>query len=100
MRRGKQQNVAESYTVRTDRLIVVGVIKSLRITWAERVRRTGEKMNAYKVLVGRPGGRRPLGRSTNNLVDNIEANIKIELKEIIWKNVEWIHLALCRDGLL
>jgi hypothetical protein len=51
-----------------------------------------EKMNAYRLLVGKPEGRRPLGRPRRRWVDNI----KIDLLEIGWGDVDWIGLA--QDG--
>jgi hypothetical protein len=49
----------------------------------------GEKRNAYRILVGKPDGRRPLGRPRRRWVDNI----KIYLGEIRWDGVDWIDLA-------
>jgi hypothetical protein len=53
----------------------------------------GEKRNAYKLLVGKPEGKRPLGRTRRRWVDNI----KIDLLEIGWGGVGWIGLAQDRD---
>jgi hypothetical protein len=53
----------------------------------------GENRNAYRILVGKPEGRRPLGRPIRRWVDNI----KIGLREIGWAGVEWIDLAQDRD---
>jgi hypothetical protein len=44
----------------------------------------GEKRNAFRILVGKPGGKRPLGRPTRRWVDNI----KIDLREIGWDGVD------------
>jgi hypothetical protein len=49
-----------------------------RITWAGYVARIGETRNAYKILVGKPEGKRPLGRPRRRWVDNT----KIDLREI------------------
>jgi hypothetical protein len=49
----------------------------------------GEKRNAYRLLVGKPEGRRPLGRPRHRWVDNI----KMDLGEINWGAVDWIGLA-------
>jgi hypothetical protein len=49
----------------------------------------GEKRNAYRVLMGKQEGKRPLGRPRRRWVDNI----KIYLKEIGWGGKLWIHLA-------
>jgi hypothetical protein len=47
----------------------------------------------YKILVGKPEGSRPLGRSKHKWEDNI----KMDLKEIGWKCRDWIHVAQDRD---
>jgi hypothetical protein len=53
----------------------------------------GEARNAYRILVGKPEGKRPLGRPRRRWVDNI----KMYLKEIGWDGVDWIELAQGRD---
>jgi hypothetical protein len=58
-----------------------------------RVARIRDMQNAYKILVGKPEGKRPHGR----LVCIWEDNIKIDLKERMWEGVDWIHLAQNRD---
>jgi hypothetical protein len=55
----------------------------------------GEKRNAYRILVGRPEGKRLLGRPRCRWVDNI----KIDLREIGWDVVDWIDMTEYRDGL-
>jgi hypothetical protein len=52
-----------------------------------------EIRNAYRILVGRLEGRRPLGRPRGRLVDNI----KMHLREIGWDGIDWIDLAQVRD---
>jgi hypothetical protein len=49
----------------------------------------GEKRNAYRILVGKPEGKRPLGRSRRRLVDNM----KMDLTETEWDGVDWIDVA-------
>jgi hypothetical protein len=49
--------------------------------------------NAYRILVGKPEGKRPLGRPRRRWVDNI----KMDLREIGWDGVDWIELAQDRD---
>jgi hypothetical protein len=66
---------------------------SRRMRWAVYVARMGEKRNAYRILVGNPEGKRPLGRPRPRWVDNI----KIDLREIEWDGGDWINLAQDRD---
>jgi hypothetical protein len=49
----------------------------------------GEKMNAYRILVGKPEGKRPLGRPRLKWEDNI----RMDLREIRWGGMDWIDLA-------
>jgi hypothetical protein len=69
------------------------MIKSRRMRWAGHVARMWEKMNEYRILVGKPEGERPLGRPRHRWVDNI----KINLGEIGWDVRDWIKLAQDRD---
>jgi hypothetical protein len=68
---------------------IVRVIKSRGMRWAEHVARMGEGRGVYKVLVGRPEGKRPLGRPRCRGEDNI----KLELRETGIDGANWIHLA-------
>jgi hypothetical protein len=52
-----------------------------------------EKRNAYGILVGKPKGKRPLGRHRNRWEDNIQ----MDLRGTGWDGVDWIHLAQDRD---
>jgi hypothetical protein len=72
---------------------IIRIIKSRRMRWAGHVARMGEKRNAYRLLVGKPGGKRPLGRPRRRWV----VNIKMDLLEIGWGDVDWISLAQDRD---
>jgi hypothetical protein len=72
---------------------IVRVIKARRMRWAEHVACMGEVRGAYNILVGRPEGRRPLGRPRCRWEDNI----KMDLREIGFEDVDWIHLAQDRD---
>jgi hypothetical protein len=53
----------------------------------------GEKMNAYRILMGNLEGKRALGRPRHRWVDNI----KMDLREIGWDGMDWIDLAKDRD---
>jgi hypothetical protein len=53
----------------------------------------GEKRNAYGLLVGKPEGKRPLGRPRRRLVDNI----RMDLGEVVWGDVDWIGLTKDRN---
>jgi hypothetical protein len=68
---------------------IVRVIKSRRMRWAGHVARMGEGRDAYRVLVGRPEGKRPLGRPRRRWEDNI----KMDLREIGIDGANWIRLA-------
>jgi hypothetical protein len=57
---------------------IIRIIKSRRMRWAGHVARMGEKRNAYRILVGKPEGKRPLGRPRNRWKDNN----KMDLREI------------------
>ena len=52
------------------------VIKSRRMRWADHVASMGEEMGVYRVLVGKPGGKRPLGRPRRRWVNNIRMNLQ------------------------
>jgi hypothetical protein len=54
----------------------IRMIKSRRMRWAGHVARMGEKRNAYRVSVGKPEGRRPLGRPRRKWVDNIKMDLR------------------------
>jgi hypothetical protein len=69
------------------------MIKSMRMRWAGQVARKGEPRNAYRILVGKPEGKRPLGRPRHRWVDNI----KIDLRQIGWDGMDWIDLAQDKD---
>jgi hypothetical protein len=68
---------------------IVMVIKSRRMRWAGHVARMGEWRSAYIVLVGRPEGKRPLGRPRRRWEDNI----KMDLMDIGIDEANWIRLA-------
>jgi hypothetical protein len=59
---------------------IIRMIKSRRMRWTGHVAQMGETRNAYKILVGKPEGKRSLGRPRRRWVDNI----KMDLREIRW----------------
>ena len=69
------------------------VIKSRRMRWAGNVARMGEGRGVYRILVGKPGVKRPLGRPRRRWEDNI----KIDLQVVGCGGNEWIDLAQDRD---
>ena len=68
---------------------IVRVIKSRRMRWAGHVARMGEERGVYRVLVGKPEGKRPLGRSRRRWVDNT----RMDLQEVGCGYMDWIGLA-------
>jgi len=71
---------------------IVRVIKWRRMRWAGHVARMVEKRGVYRVLVGKPEGKRPLGRSRRRWVDNISTDIQ----EVGCGYMDWIGLAWTR----
>jgi len=72
---------------------IVRVTKSRRMRWAGNVARMGEERGAYRVLVGKPEGKRPLEIPRRRWVNNI----RMDLKEVGCGYVDWIGLAQARD---
>jgi hypothetical protein len=68
-------------------------IKSRRMRWAGHVAHMGEERNVYRVLMGKPEGKRPLERPRHRWEDGMS----MDLREIGWGSVEWIQLAQDRD---
>jgi hypothetical protein len=67
---------------------LIRVMKSRRMRWAEHVVRMGEKRGTYRILIGIPEGRRPLGRPRRKLEDKI----KMDLQDVGW-GMDWIEVA-------
>ena len=74
-------------------LNIFGVIKLRRIRWAGHVARMGERRGVYRVLVGKPEGKRPLGRPRRRWEDNI----RLDLQGVECGGMDWIELAQDRD---
>jgi hypothetical protein len=72
---------------------IIRVVKSRRMRLAGHVARMSENMNPYRLLVGKPGGRRRLGRPRCRRLDNI----RMDLVEVGWGDVDWIGLSQERD---
>jgi len=73
---------------------IVRLIKSRRMRWAGYVARMGEERDVYRVLVGEPEEKRPLGRPRRRWVDNI----RMDLQEVGCWYMDWIGLAQDRDS--
>jgi hypothetical protein len=63
---------------------IIKMMKSRKMRWAGHVARIGETRNAYRILVGKPEGKRPLGRPRRRWVDNI----KMDLGEMGWYGLD------------
>jgi hypothetical protein len=72
---------------------IVRVVKLRRMRWAGHVARMVEYSGVYRVLVGKPEGKRPLGRPRRRWEDNI----KIDLQEVGGGHGDWMKLAQDRD---
>ena len=72
---------------------IVRVIKSRRMRWAGHVARMGESRGVYRVLVGKPDGKRPLGRPRRRWEDNIKMYVK-EVGFGVWTGSSWLRIRL------
>jgi hypothetical protein len=72
---------------------IIRIMNPRRMRWAGYVARMSEKRNAYRLLVGKPEGRRSLVRPKRRWLDNI----RMDLVEVGWGDVDWIGLAQDRD---
>jgi hypothetical protein len=66
---------------------IIRIMKSRRMRWVGHVARMRERRNAYRLLVGKPEGKRPLGRPRRRWLDNI----RIDLVELGWGLV-WLEI--------
>jgi hypothetical protein len=67
---------------------IIRIIKSRRMRWVGHVARMGEKRNTYRLLVGKPEGKRPLRRPRHRWVDNI----RMDLGEVMWTGSVWLRI--------
>jgi hypothetical protein len=72
---------------------IIRIIKSRRMIWSGHIARMGEKRNAYRLMVAKPEGKRPLGRPRRRCVDNL----RMDLGEVGRGDVDWIDLAQDRN---
>ena len=84
---------AELYALYSSPNIIIRNLKSRRLRWAGHVAHMEQSRNAYRVLVGKPEGKRPLGKLRRRLEDNI----KMDLREVVCDPGDWIALAEDRD---
>jgi hypothetical protein len=63
---------------------IIRMIKSRRMTWAGHIARMGEKRNTYRILMGKPAGKRPLGRPRRRWVNSIT----MDLREREWDGLD------------
>jgi hypothetical protein len=68
---------------------IIRQVKSRQMRWAGHIARMGEERNVYRVLMGKPEGKRPLGRPRRRWEDGI----RMDLREIGLGSVDWIQLA-------
>jgi hypothetical protein len=71
--------------------IIIRIIKTRRMRWAGHVARMGEKRNAYRLLVGKPEGKRPLGKPTRRWVDNIGMDPE-RWDGVMWTGLGWLRI--------
>ena len=83
---------AELHALYSSPNIIIRNLKSRRLTWVGHVARMEQFRNAYRVLVGKPEGKRPLGRPRRSWEDNV----KMDLRKVGCDPGEWIDLA--EDG--
>jgi len=78
---------------KTNKIAIFYILIYVFLRWAGHVPRVGEERGVYRILVGKPEGRRPLGRPRRRWVDNI----RMDLQEVGCGYMDWIGLAQGRD---
>jgi hypothetical protein len=68
---------------------IIRIIKARRMRWVGHAARMGKKRNTYRLLVGKPKGKKPLGRPRRKWVDNT----RMDFVEVGWGDADWIGLA-------
>jgi hypothetical protein len=69
---------------------IIRMIKSRQMRWAGHVARMGEKRNAYRILVGEPKGKRPLGRPRHRWVGNVKMDFRYD--GVVWIGLIWLRI--------
>jgi hypothetical protein len=70
---------------------IIRIIKSRRMKWAGHVARMGKKRNVCRLLVGKPVGKRPLGRQRRRWIDNIKLDL-LEIGLNVWTGLVWFRI--------
>jgi hypothetical protein len=71
---------------------IIRMIKSRWMRWPRHVARMGEKRNSYRILVGKPKRKRPLGRPTCRWEDNIRMDLKRDRMGWVWTGLLWLRI--------
>jgi hypothetical protein len=71
---------------------IIRIFKLMRMRWSEHVARMWEKRNAYRLLVGKPEGKRPLGRARRRWVDNIRMDLGERWNGVMWTGLTWLRI--------
>jgi hypothetical protein len=70
---------------------IIRIIKSRRMKWVGHVARMGEKRNVYRLLVGKPEGKRPLGRPRRRWIDNSKIDL-LEIGLLLRTGLVWLRI--------
>jgi hypothetical protein len=75
-------------------LLAIDMVLKFRMRWAEYVARMGERRYTYKLFVGTPEGRRPLGRPRHRWLDNVRMQ---GLDGVMWTGLVWLRMGRGRE---